>query len=51
LTVSTDLGDFNGAIRAYSQLIDIHPKKDFKDWQVLAILTRGNFYFESSKSI
>jgi len=41
LTISTDCGDFNGAIRAYSKLLDIHPKKNFQDVPVLRILTQA----------
>lgn len=41
LIVSTDLGDFCGAIRAYGMLIDIHPKKNFTDLPVLTVLTKG----------
>lgn len=41
LTISTDVGDFAGAIRAYEKLIEIHPQKNFTDTPVLAILVRA----------
>jgi len=41
LTISVDCGDFGGAIRAYGRLLEIHPKKNFTDVAILAILTKG----------
>lgn len=41
VTIAIDCGDFNGAIRGYVRLLEIHPKKDFKDIAVLNILTKA----------
>ncbi len=50
MTISTDCGDFNGAIRAYSKLLDIHPKKNFQDVPVLRIITQGTITLFSIKT-
>ena len=41
VTIATDIGDFNGSIRAYNKLMDLKPDKMYTDLPVLNVLTRA----------